>query len=433
MGLTLPHPRERPSKQRFVIQRATIWIPALALLLAACVPGIMEPPTPFSTEIPPTREQSTPQASPEPEQSVTPPEPVATERVALPAQPALKAGQPVVIMQLWMDSATEGWAIGSNPEADQGLPINVLRTIDGGLTWRDVTPPEDQSLMTEVGGMHSSGEIAWVIYLGTDRVWRTADQGATWTASEAGYPMGRYSTIEFTDLQHGWMLQEIESGMGSQLVALFRTGDGGETWEEIIDPYASEDLQSCRKTGISFFGKSTGWATYDCQGNYTEAFLDITIDGGESWVEGQLPVPGGAAESAEQGWCYSDSPGLTSERSGMVIVTCVAEEGSGVEKISYLYRTEDTGKTWEIRNVPGGELYFFSDGTILALGRDQFLSMDGGENWTKIKSVSWDGQYSFVDPDTGWAVATDEDEIALVFTTDGGRTWEIIKPTIVVD
>ncbi len=48
----------------------------------------------------------------------------------------------------------------------------------------------------------------------------------------------------------------------------------------------------------------------------------------------------------------------------------------------------------------------------------------------KIKSVTWDGDYSFVNPTTGWAVARNEDEIALVNTTDGAATWEIIDPRI---
>jgi photosystem II stability/assembly factor-like uncharacterized protein len=366
-----------------------------------------------------------------------PAEPTATERVALPAQPVLnphlEAGQPVVIDQIWMDTTTEGWAIGSHPGADLALPIHVLTSADGGQTWREVTPPEDNMLMTDVGGIYSTGPNAWVIYLGTDRVWRTTDGGATWTASEAGYPMGRYSALEFADSQHGWMLQHVESGMGSQLVALFKTTDGGDTWQEIINPYDSEDLQSCRKTGISFFGTETGWVTYDCQGNYVEAFLDVSNDSGKSWIEGLLPLPEGAAQSTDRGWCYSESPRLTSKRSGSLIVKCVVSEGSVVTETSYLYRTEDAGATWEMLNYPGGQPQFFGDSTVLALGREQHLSADGGSTWTRVKVVNWDGQFSFVDPNTGWAVATREDEIALVRTTDGGRTWEIIEPLIAPD
>jgi photosystem II stability/assembly factor-like uncharacterized protein len=410
------------------------------MILTACVPGIVEPPTPFSsaeTAVPTASEQPTIEASVVPAESAEPPEPTATARVAIPSQPvlepSLEAGQPVVIEQLWMDTATEGWAIGSHPDADPAPAIHVLRTSDGGQTWSEVTPPEDNATMTDIGGLYSSGSNAWVIYLGTDRVWRTMDGGDMWIASEAGYPIGQFSTLDFTDPQHGWMLQEVESGFGSQLVSLFQTTDGGDTWQEIINPYESEDLQSCRKSGMSFFGTDTGWVTYDCEGTYLDPFLDISDDAGQSWNEGQLPLPDGAAQSTDQGWCYSSSPRLTGEASGRLIVTCVVNEGSTLTESSFLYLTEDAGGTWEIRDYPGGELTLFDDGSMLALARDQHRSTDSGVSWQKIKTVSWDGIYSFADPDNGWAVATSEDEIALVVTLDGGRAWEIIKPLISSD
>jgi photosystem II stability/assembly factor-like uncharacterized protein len=111
-------------------------------------------------------------------------------------------------------------------------------------------------------------------------------------------------------------------------------------------------------------------------------------------------------------------------------VTCIVIDGSARSENEYLYLTEDAGETWEIRDYPGGEPHFFTDGTILALDRDQYRSTDSGVSWTKIKIVNWDGQYSFMDPSRGWAVATTEDEIALVATSDGGRTWHIIQPLI---
>ena len=436
------HPSNRASKKRYAmrrlqVHRVHVWFPAIAIFLASCVPGIVEPPTPFraaATPIPPTEAQPTAEPSPIPQESADTPEPVSTDRVPIPARPLLEPhldeGQPVGIDQIEMDSALDGWAIGSHPSADPAPSIHVLRTHDGGKTWDEVTPPEDNNLMTDVGGMYSAGSNAWVIYLGTDRVWRSSTGGVTWSPAEAGYAEGQISEFEFTDDQHGWMLQEVESGFGSQLVSLFRTIDGGDTWTEIINPYESKDLQSCLKTGMSFSGTEVGWVTYDCEGTYLEAFLDISTDGGESWTEGQLPLPEGAAQSTDQGWCSSSSPRLTGEASGSLIVTCVKDDGSTLTLRAHLYQTEDAGETWEIRDYPGGEPHFFNDGSILALGRDQYLSTDGGESWTKIKIVSWDGQYSFVDPSKGWAVATNESETALVATSDGGRIWKIIKPLI---
>ena len=440
MGETLPNPSNRASYKRYVMRRLALhksWVPLLvvALGLVGCAPGVVEPPTPFprlDTPKPPTPVQPAVESSAIPEELAEPPEPTATPRVAIPSRPVeeprLEVGEPVIIEQIWMDSATDGWAIGSHLDAVPGLPIHVLRTHDGGQTWSEVTPPEDN--LAGIGGIESSGSNAWVIYLGSDRVWRTSDGGATWTASKAGYPEGQFSTIEFSDALHGWMLQEVESGFGSQLVSLFRTADGGDIWQEIINPYESEDLQSCLKTGMSFFGINAGWVTYDCEGTYLEAFLDVSGDAGESWTEGQLPTPDGAAQSTDEGWCYSSSPHQTGNASGTLIVTCVVDEDSVLSESAYLYSTEDAGETWNIRDYPGGEPHFFDAKTILALARDQYRSTDSGMSWEKIKTVSWDGIYSFVNPDRGWAVAVNEDEIALVATSDSGRTWEILRPLI---
>ena len=44
--------------------------------------------------------------------------------------------------------------------------------------------------------------------------------------------------------------------------------------------------------------------------------------------------------------------------------------------------------------------------------------------------VTWDGQFSFVDPDFGWAVARAEEELALVLSDDRGQTWQMIEPVV---
>jgi photosystem II stability/assembly factor-like uncharacterized protein len=59
-----------------------------------------------------------------------------------------------------------------------------------------------------------------------------------------------------------------------------------------------------------------------------------------------------------------------------------------------------------------------------------YRSADGGRTWSHVKVVNWDGQFSFVDPQNGWAVARENNDVALVKTSDGGGTWVQIMPTI---
>ncbi len=408
----------------------------LALVFTACSEPLVGAPTPFAvpdTPLPPTEVAPPPSASDVPvEMTDEPIKPTPIPELnAMPVQePRLEAGQPVIIRQIAMIDNVLGWAIGEHHDHATSAPIHVLRTTDGGRSWIEVTPPEDPTLMFDLAGSYFEGDHAWIRYAGTDYLWRTMNGGRTWGPVQAGYPMGFKTWFVFTGSQNGWMMQEIESGFGSQLVALFATRDGGDTWSEIINPYETEQLQSCLKTGLSFAGSDSGWVTFDCQGNYVVPFLDISSDGGQNWEETQLPPPPGAPQSTDQGWCYSSAPNLVRGSQGTLIVACVGADGP---ENSYLYLTDDLGSSWTIRDFPGGEFHWLGDGTVFALGRDQYISRDDGASWTRIKSVNWDGQYSVVDSLTMWAVAVDGEETALVTTADGGQTWQIIEPVIAAD
>ena len=57
--------------------------------------------------------------------------------------------------------------------------------------------------------------------------------------------------------------------------------------------------------------------------------------------------------------------------------------------------------------------------------------LNGSDNARfQVQGVSWDGQFSFVSQQLGWAVARSETEIALVKTENGGESWSIIEPKI---
>jgi len=71
-----------------------------------------------------------------------------------------------------------------------------------------------------------------------------------------------------------------------------------------------------------------------------------------------------------------------------------------------------------------------ADGFGWAFGREISKTLDFGLTWERVKIVSWDGQFSFIDHDRGWAVARSGEEIAFVQTIDGGKTWQEIDPLV---
>jgi len=383
---------------------------------------------------------STPRGSPF---GTTPAVPSPTSELAQPPPGAsiahFEAGRAVIIESIRMVDATTGWAIASGG----GAGDHVVYTGDGGETWRDATPPEPESPPGEPRKMASAyflEDLAWVAYYtgaftgqtGTV-IWRTRDRGNSWRPSALAAHGGiDWVNLHFVDSQHGWvMIFFEEGGMNNQYVALYRTSDGGETWEFLFDPSASGDIgdiQSCPKTGMAFEDPATGWVARDCHGLYDRPFIDRTEDGGRIWQSQELPPPEGRPDPFSGPYCGLTSLALLQPQVLRLAMECILDYGPPILAEHYLYATDDGGMTWRAVPYPGGSVQFVNADVGWALGREIYQTRDGGQTWTKVKTVGWDGQFDFVNEEVGWAVARFGEEVALVKTTDGGRTWLQIQP-----
>jgi photosystem II stability/assembly factor-like uncharacterized protein len=163
-----------------------------SILLAACATtATVVPPTATPTQAPPT-ETAIPSATPLPPTSTpteVPPTSTATSGVAN-SITHFPSGQEFSVTAIHMVDAHTGWAIGGLVTPGD----HVLFTTDGGNTWKDVTPPEEAATGGEqkaATGYFQDAQSAWVVFSylsGTTPaqsvVWRTQDGGATWQASQ---------------------------------------------------------------------------------------------------------------------------------------------------------------------------------------------------------------------------------------------------------
>jgi len=330
-----------------------------------------------------------------------------------------------------MTTVLAGWGTTEDSDGND----HVLHTVDGGLTWMEVTPTELLAVWdfqeTRLVGAYLDEVRAWVTTPDRGKVWRTSDAGATWRAGQAGYVHAPAARLTFIDPQHGWLLKSLEAGFGTERVALFRTSDGGASWKQVVDPSEGDDLQSCFKTGIAFGGPEVGVVTLDCQGGTINTLWDLTGDGGLTWNENSLPTSSMPFDQSVNHSCISDSPRIFTSTSGVMRVSCLDGVGAGESAREFLFRTDDAGVSWQVVEYPGGAPLFLDDRLGWALGRDIFQTVDGGASWGHVKTVYWDGQFSFVDREHGWAVAVSGEEVALVRTMDGGRTWEQIQSRLI--
>jgi photosystem II stability/assembly factor-like uncharacterized protein len=356
------------------------------------------------------------------------------------------SGQKIGITFIHMLDATHGWSIGGLSLASD----HVFRTNDGGQTWLDVTPPAPalgQGSQWQALGVFLDTASAWVVYSPQSgsqapqsvSIWYTHNGGASWQVSmldtSAYQEFFNPSHLVFVDSQHGWMLAHVGVGMNHDYVVIAATADGGVSWQVLLDPVKDGGIQSCPKNGMAFADVKTGWLTPDCNGVDPTPHLFQTTDGGSTWARLDLPAPAGQPDLFTNNSCGMHSPAVFSALSGVFDMKCLDNATFKVEH-DYLYRTSDGGKTWQVNPYPGGDVYFFSPQWGVALNQDLIqLTTDGGQHWTmKSQGISWNGQFSFVDVNTGWAVATNGSALALVKTVSSGGswdgTWAILRPQV---
>lgn len=359
--------------------------------------------------------------------------------------PRLRAGEEVTITRIEMMDVENGWAIGGR--RDPG--VHVLRTTDGGETWRDVTPPEPMSIGEEADKRATAyfydTNTAWVTFhLGhsfsapvSPVVWFTGDGGESWAAR--GFldtrDLPEFFNVDFftfLDRRHGWLLAHVGSGMSHDFFALYRTSDGGDSWTRIVDPYLDNAPQFNGKNGLAFGDSQTGLLTIDSW-VMEGIFVYWTYNGGDFWEEQVLPFD----EAVEGSWdyppfCSTFSPRMEAPEAAWVGVNCRTYVGEEFREFNYIYSTEDGGLSWTLTPYPGGDLTFIDASVGWATGLDIYQTVDGGSSWALMNTVGWEGQFSLVDESNGWAVARDREEgqVALVRTSDGGRTWEIIEAVV---
>jgi photosystem II stability/assembly factor-like uncharacterized protein len=419
----------------FITVPPTATTPGLHLTVA--VPTQTNSVLQLEAATPTTQEPTLEQATATVEELVTETEtpwPTVASQPAAPAQ--LPSGTKIQLDEIHMVNQGDGWGISG------GL---LLKTADGGRTWREITPATGQA--DRVYAVFLDAQTAWMVFSMGGQVdnpltiYHTTDGGITWTYNQ-GPPIytqvvGDTTWAEFATLnaQNIWMLvRGVYVGAGTHYNhELFHSTDGGITWisqdGEISDDY----------TGMVFADENFGLRTLQTIGFYGPGAptYDVTIDGGTTWVNRELPPPPGAPNLfIDYPYCESYQPILLSTQSIHMLVGCFDYSDPPTQFTSYLYTTQDGGTTWTMVHLPAkvlasqSSLFYFDVQNALLLGKNMYKSTDGGQTWIYVQTVSWQAQLTFVDPLHGWATGGLPGEKALVSTIDGGKKWVLVKPTI---
>ncbi len=338
--------------------------------------------------------------------------------------------RPWAINRVDMIDRSIGWAVA---EADGAA--GILRTIDGGVNWADVTPvgAPDAGLQA----VFVDGEFAALAHASPPdgvepSLWTTNNGGRGWTSSPMHWRGGGTAVLYFADRQTGWLMSSDYGGAGSTYFEFLRTRDAGNNWETLLsDAWANTQFS----TAVRFNGPSNGLMVFGHDTYFiTLPIARFTTDGGESWGEHMvLEAPNSQPDIYDSAFCGSFDPQLFTDQVARLAVIC-DDFYTGQTTGRFLYSTVDGGHSWQTAPYPGGHIQFITPELGWALGQEIHLTEDGGQSWTKLAELPWSGQFDFVDEQYGWAVGRQDGAAdmspRLYQTSDSGRTWSEIEFSI---
>jgi hypothetical protein len=352
---------------------------------------------------------------------------------------------PVTITLIDMITADQGWAVGG--DADPGN--RVLVTEDGGVSWRDVSPPQPDAAGMLPFPAFLDADTAFVTYSPADPftmpdyipVWFTDDGGGSWTRVGAineliGEGVWFPQFLEFVDAQHGWFLVNVGAGMSHQYVVLYGTVDGGASWEVLVNPFDDISIQLCSKTAMQFANPDFGFLTFDC-GGVTATTIGVTEDGGRTWLL-SLPLADvlelDGFDVVNDTYCLTDAltltPGPFPDIDVRMRLTCKHFADDVLTEREFIISSADGGANWSIAPYPGGVL-LAAGNVIYALGKENHIADTTTLDFTLAGTMIWDGQFDVVNESWLFAVARYENEIALVYSNNGASDWAIITAVVI--
>jgi photosystem II stability/assembly factor-like uncharacterized protein len=319
----------------------------------------------------------------------------------------------------------------------------VLRTIDGGITWKAVYPSRSAPGSSQsLGATWFSGrDDAWVEQVrlpgvshpGSTVLWRTTDAGAHWKRAVAPFrpPLTGlelpFDAISMAGGRVGFALTTVLVDMGKpdeyRAESLWHTRDGGLHWRRVARarvpgdglrlPGAYADDQSdpfalvAESRRVAWLAQTAGAST-----------LWRTTDAGVSWV--RIRIPGATGGRLLGAPMLSGGRGVLAiaQPRGRLVVDVSADDGSSWHRASMLH----TGSI----APPAGFDAVSSDVWVLPSSAGLFTTVDGGQHWSLSRSglsLGYVTRTAFATPRSGIAVPTELVPDGALVTSDGGAHW----------
>jgi photosystem II stability/assembly factor-like uncharacterized protein len=306
----------------------------------------------------------------------------------------------------------------------------------------DATPPGIATIGFSTGFFVLNSAAVWVLAPSTDffsgTLYRTSDGGITWNSNPVPFGSG---FLQFLDLSTGRLLADRGAGAGSQAVELFQTSDGGITWVSVFhndpsQPGVSDSLPLGRiKNGMTFLDAEDGWVTGSIPADGV-VYLYVTRDGGVSWSRQSVPLPTGYAN-----YQYLAQAPVFFGKAGFLPVVIYMPDSTGLT----FFSTYNNGLSWsgdpaDARKLIQPGLFTFAGalhGWSWDGGTHLYFSDDGAQTWQDIlPTLDLKGrlaQLEFVPAAAGgftrWALTRAvETADSQLYRTSDGENWNLLIP-----
>lgn len=142
----------------------------------------------------------------------------------------------------------------------------LFTTADGGQTWNVALTWSGSGLINRV-----NRHLGFLMPMRGEQLFQTRDGGVTWSTQPIDTDLSWQRDLFFIDENHGWVCNDRSaSSMANDYPTVFRTRDGGATWER-MHTFSEPGLSK-----IIFLDRYQGWVVGQK--------IYFTLDGGINWT-----------------------------------------------------------------------------------------------------------------------------------------------------
>jgi photosystem II stability/assembly factor-like uncharacterized protein len=291
-----------------------------------------------------------------------------------------------------------------------GSKGSVFRTVNGGNTWENVSPPDTTGLLfRDVEAFDRNHAL--VLSIGdadASRIYRTEDGGQTWTQTFTNSDAAAfYDCMAFSDRQHGMALSDPVGGK----FRIITTNNGGRSWtvaptDGMPDALTGEFAFAASGTCLTTNGKHDAWFA---TGGGAQARVFHSRDGGQSWTVAVTPML-----STPAGGIFSLA--FRDPRHGFAIGGDFTSTGEAVDALAV---TRDGGVHWRLVPAADAPDFYRSGSAFVQIPRGRHGHLKHGWLWKH----SHHGKHS---RSHASSIALAVGPTGSNISVDGGNSWKAL-------